>query len=79
MASPNQEEDLRSLARAVEPILAQIYGKKMAFFLCVSEFGNEGVADFIGNAQRESSIEMMQETVNRLKANQDIPASQGNG
>ena len=79
MATPEQEEGLRVAATALEEVLAEIYGTKMGFFLCVSPFECEtGVADYIANADRESGIKWLRETADRLSNNGDIPATKGN-
>ena len=80
MGTPIQEEGMRLLARAIDSSVDGIYDQNMGFFLVVGPMENnlDAIADYIGNCERETAIEWMEETVKRLKAQSDIPASQGN-
>lgn len=78
MATPEQEEQMRELARLIEESLDLIYGEKMAFFLNVGRFEQQdGVSDYISNADRETAMSWMLETVERFVNKTDIPASEG--
>ena len=74
MSNPEQEAQMRALAKMVERTLADMYGQRMAFFLVTAPFGDgERVSDYIGNSCREDGINLMKTTVSRLEKNQDIP------
>ena len=83
MARPEQEAELRELARFLKVALREIYGEEMGFFLNIARFsenereGEENVSDYISNAKRETCIEWMRETIERFTRNEDIPASKG--
>lgn len=80
MGTPAQERGVRALAERIAEGLELIYGQEMGFYLVTSPLGNtdETISDYIGNCSRETGIAWMEETVKRLKAKQDIPASEGN-
>jgi len=79
MATMDQEEDLRQIADALTIVLRTIYQEPMGFFLCISPQNERGenVADYIANCDRESGIEWLRDTADRLEGNQSIGASQG--
>lgn len=61
---------MKSLGGNISEFLQVIYGKKMAFFLCVSEFDSgettPGTADYISNSDRESGAKWLRETAAML-------------
>jgi hypothetical protein len=50
---------------------------QMGFALLVFEFGKPGIGNYISNAQRETMIETLRETADRLENRQDIPPAPG--
>jgi hypothetical protein len=81
MATLIQEEKIKDLAVKITKELQEIYGVEMAFFLSMLRFGGGEacVADYISNVSRESGIDMLKTTAERLETRQVIPASQGQG
>jgi hypothetical protein len=80
MANRTQEIALKDIGRALSEVLSELYGQEMGYLLVVSPLNTPmPVADYISNADRESGIEWLRETADRLDANQDIPASIGEG
>ena len=74
----DKEERLRGIAQALDQIFEhQIYGKRMAFFVSVFEFGGPIVADYISNAEREYIVKALRETANRIEKNEVIPVTIG--
>ena len=79
MATPEQEAHMREIGRHIEAVLASIYGKHMGFFLVVSPFEEKDtIADYIGNADRESAAKWMRETAKMLESDKVIPHTKGN-
>ena len=78
MANLVQESSLREVAKILDEVLKDIYGKNMSFLIVTQPFGEAvGVSDYIGNMTRESSIEVLRGLADRLEKNQTIPASEG--
>lgn len=79
MANLKQERHLRILADVIDETLGKMYSQKMGFLIVVTPFGSgdSAVSDYIGNIARDSAIEVLRESADRLEKNQDIPASVG--
>ncbi len=77
MSTPKQEKELRDIACALTNLLDDIYGEPMGFFLCVSAFSNDGIADYISNTEKEDAIKWLEETAERFKAGENISATEG--
>lgn len=78
MANLVQEEGMRTIAQCVDASLQELYGQKMGFFIVTCPFGQErSVSDYIGNIDRNDSIDLLRTTAKRLKKNQTIPAAKG--
>ncbi len=75
MSTPEEAEMLRGLGRFISEVVSQIYEQEMGFFLCVGPMGNnpDAIADYIGNIRRDTGIEWLRETADRLELRQDIP------
>jgi len=80
MATMAQERELREVAKIIKKKLKRIYGVDMGFFLNVTPMGEqEGIADYISNVERETSIEWMKETIGRFERNETIEAAKDGG
>lgn len=51
--------------------------EKYGFTLLVYEYSKPGVAHYVSSAERGDMINMLQETLERLTKNQDMPAGIG--
>ena len=71
------EKAMREIGNAIAECLQALAGHKMGFALIVFEFNKPGVSNYISNAERTTMIKGLKETVEKLKLNQDIPASIG--
>lgn len=71
----NRRAEMEELARIIDDSLRLIYGEPMAFIVLTGPMEGsdlirpDGAArcDYIGNCDRESSIEWMEETAGRFK------------
>jgi hypothetical protein len=73
-----RNESLDKIAKTLEEILTDLYGKKMGFALFMFPFNEEGPAgDYVSNGQREDMIKFMRELADRLEAGKDIPKTEG--
>lgn len=78
MSNQAEEEELRLLAKMLTESLTLIYGHKKAFFLCIGDFEGAGtIADYIGNAERETAVSWMRDTIDRFETGRTIPAPSG--
>lgn len=76
MANLIQEKRIRELGGMIEKALAEIYGEKMGFMLNIAPFSpGKSVSDYVSNANRETAILWMLETVERFNNNENIPAT----
>lgn len=71
-----KETGLQVLASDLDKKIRKIYGRKMSFVLLVSP-PESGIADYIGNSDREDVIKAMRETATRLENNEDMPPTEG--
>ena len=73
-----QEKDkkLQDLARALDAVLAEIYGVRVSFAL-FTFLPETTQADFISNADRRNMLDAIAETHKRLSAGEDIPPTIG--
>jgi hypothetical protein len=79
MKVTEDEKILNIIAQQIDNALESAYGQKMGFFLCVTPISEgENVANYVSNMERESGINMLFETAERLKANEEIPVTEGN-
>ena len=78
MNTPKQQKDLKQLAKFIDLTLEEISGERMGYFLCLTSFNDDGVAGFISNINKKHAIEMMEETLERLKADESIYETKGN-
>lgn len=72
-----REQFLRDVLGALEEVMKQVYGERMGILLLVFEFNKAGMTDYISNAQRDTMIESMKETIKRFENNEVFPAVQG--
>jgi len=76
-----QDELLADIARALDEIMPQVYGKRMGFALLVFPFNSEpdkGVAaDYVSNAKRVDMIRALREAADRFESNEIIGVPQG--
>lgn len=78
MANPKQEQTMRKLAGVADYYFTECYGERMGFFIMAAPFFNpDGISDYIGNMDRESTIKVLRKLADRLEADEVIPASQG--
>jgi hypothetical protein len=64
---------LDSLAKGIDEVLEEIYGKRVGFALFMFEFGPDGKAgDYVSNSQKEDMIKFMREVADRLEVGQSI-------
>jgi hypothetical protein len=68
------EKEMRKLAELIEMALISIHKERLGFALIVFEFGKPGVSNYVSNAERDTMIEGLKETIERLKNKEDIPA-----
>jgi hypothetical protein len=75
----DKETQLDILAKALEEVLAEIYGKRLGFALFMFPWGEaEGEAgDYVSNSTRETMIKFMREVADRLEAGEEIPRTVG--
>ena len=62
---------LNILAETIDTFLQSCFKKKLGFCLIVFPFHLGGIANYVSNAEREDMINALEETVLRLKNNQD--------
>ncbi len=77
MSTPEQQKEMRSLAKFFEESIEIVYGKRMGFALLIFDFNSVGVSDYLANADREDMITALRECASRLESKEDIPATQG--
>jgi hypothetical protein len=70
------EQIMRTIATGIDTAMKE-FEPKMGFCLLVFPFGNPGIGNYIGNADRSDMIKVLRETADRLEANEDIPAVEG--
>jgi len=75
MATMAQEREIRELGKLIEKKLKRIYGERMGFFINMTQFNQEGIADYVSNVSRQTAVEWMQETIVRFENAEVIPAS----
>lgn len=71
------EKFMDALGGAIDDVLKEKCHKRMGFALFVFEFNEPGITNYISNAERESMIEALKETIERLENNEDIPTPVG--
>lgn len=64
---------MRELARILDAYLNGNGPTKLGFALLVFEIRKPGIANYIGNCQREDMLKALKETVARWEAGQDFP------
>ena len=64
----------RDFAGFIEQVLKQRFERRMGFALLVFDFTDKrgAGADYISNANREDMLKFMQETLDRLRAKEDL-------
>jgi hypothetical protein len=70
------ERTMAAMARAIDETLTEEHGRK-GFALIVFDFGAAGLANYVSNASRETMIQALRETADRLEGRQDIPPAFG--
>lgn len=76
--TPYQQSQMRSLAKSIEKALCDISGERVGFFLCTAPFNTaNGVADYVANVERNTSIKWLETTAKRFRDNESIPATKG--
>lgn len=70
------EKFMKKMGIAIETTLDE-FTENMGFALIVFKIGEPGIGNYVSNAGRESMIEALRETANRLEAKQDIPPAIG--
>ena len=70
------EEFLRALGEGVKLLLKEV-SPNMGFALLVFEFDKPGLANYLSTGERPDMIKALKETVKRLEAHEDIPATIG--
>lgn len=68
------EEEMRHLGNLIDQYLQDRFGRK-GFALLVFEFNAPGIGNYISNCNREDMIKSLEETAERLRGRQDIPAA----
>ena len=68
------EEIMRELAQNINSTLNQ-FMSDAGFLLVVFNFNKPGVSNYVSNGNRESMIETLRETANRLEKGENIPVS----
>jgi hypothetical protein len=70
MPNPNE---LDALAKAVEEVLADLYGQKLGFALFMFPWDGEGEAgDYVSNSERSTMIKFMREIADRIEAREEV-------
>lgn len=65
---------MRALAEMIKAVLPKGWG----FALVVFPFERPGISNYISNAQRDTMIEALHETVKRLESKQDFKTPEEN-
>lgn len=78
MSQKQEEEDLIELAMNIKDSLDASYGCDMAFFICASPFGRSEITHYISNADKETTINWMKDTLKRFEKQQEKIVSTGN-
>ena len=74
------DQIMQQVAAGLDDILKEIFGPKSGWCLLTFELGEDGkAASYISNAERETMIKFLKETVARLEANEDIQGVTGGG
>lgn len=68
--------DAKKMRDIAQRVADELPGK--GFCLLVFEFDQPGLANYISNADRESMIQGLEETVRRLKAKEDFQTPEPN-
>lgn len=70
----SRSEEFQALGEVLSGVLNEIYGGEMCFFLLATPANTDkGVSDYISNTRRDDGIEMLTETIQRLKSGETIP------
>lgn len=72
-----EEREMEAIARALNDVLAHVYGKMMGFFLVAFEFHTGEYASFVSNGDREDIIKALREAADVLEQKQDVPPTIG--
>ena len=66
------KELMRALGEGVDSAVETIMGRKMAFTIILSDFGNNKISNYVSNVQRADMIEVLRETADRLEKRMDV-------
>ena len=72
----NTEDLMRKLGIAIETTLDK-FTENMGFALVVFRMGEPGIGNYVSNSGRQSMIQVLRETADRLEAKEDIPPAIG--
>jgi hypothetical protein len=67
------EEVLRGIAKAVDSIMLGEFDRRIGFAMTFFEFGTTNVANYISNADRQDTIEVLRALADHLEKGKDLP------
>ena len=70
------EELMRYLGKILDDAISEFF-PQAGFALIIFKFHEEGLSNYISNAERGSMIKALKEIAERLEKNEDIPAGLG--
>lgn len=70
------EEIMKYLAKVLDDAISEFF-PQAGFALIIFKFHEEGLSNYISNAERGSMIKALKEIVERLEKNEDIPVALG--
>lgn len=71
------EELMRYLGKILDDAISEFF-PQAGFALIIFKFHEEGLSNYISNAERGSMIKALKKIAERLEKNEDIPAGLGN-
>lgn len=66
------ENDLHNIAKTLDIVFEERWGKRIGFALILFEFNKPGKANYLSNADRADVIESLKEGIKMLESNQDL-------
>ena len=70
------EQFMRAIGQGIDNAL-KLHSSNLGFALIVFEFNKPSMSNYISTGKREDMIDALEETVKRLRGNEDMPAAVG--